>query len=120
VPNKQVLIGKVTGSGRPGFPMHTAWDTGDTLVTPDEDPLLGVPYNALTHVITSIDATNGWIPVSTPISDPSKVFVFVNNAPYQGNGTDYGVDIINNRITWVGLGLAGILGAGDVMTVLFY
>lgn len=76
-----------------------------------------------TYTLTSMNISNMGVVLSKVPTVANKVVVLVESAPDQAYGVDYVVDsnlTPNQTLDWTGLGLAGILTAGDIMQVIYY
>jgi hypothetical protein len=69
------------------------------------------------RTITSGEATAKTLTLSETPSDPTKVKVFAVGGPVQIYGVDFSV--VGDALTWNGLGLDGILDAGDVLVIIY-
>jgi len=73
-----------------------------------------------TFTLTATDITNGYVDLAATPDVATDVVLLVKDAPAQFYGTDYTMDgTVTNRLTWSGLGLDGVLSAGDSITVIY-
>jgi|SRR5271165_392295 len=76
-----------------------------------------------TFTLSGTDITNKGVVLSKIPTIASKVFLSVGSAPGQSYTTDYIIDSNlspNKTLDWTGLGLDGILSAGDQLIVIYY
>ena len=83
------------------------------------DSLVGTPIKYYTKVLSATDISNKYITLPIPPVEPESVTIQVDQAPNQAPLIDFILDLPAN-IDWNGLGLDGILEAGDIMHVLYY
>lgn len=70
------------------------------------------------RILSLTNETNKELPLlNTPYVD-SEVIVMVQGAPSQVNFQDY--QVVGDLLQWGGLGLDGLLEAGDSLTILYW
>ena len=101
----QVLAAPNGSTGTPSF---------RSLVVPDV-PTLSLRQETYVYTLNSTDISNGYISLPTTPTQPSNTLLTVAGGPMQIYGVDYMV--VGSALTWLGLGLNGILAVGDILSV---
>lgn len=75
-----------------------------------------------TFTLSSTDIANGYVVLGFVPLVAGNVKLFVKNGLNQVNGTDFSItaDNAGKRLSWVGLGMAPILSAGNVLVVSYF
>lgn len=95
--------------------VYASWLTTGTPVTP---PVPSGTFQVEYHTVTGLEITNKEFTLSALPSDPTKVLVDMVN----GSTQVYSVDFVltTNVLGWNGLGLDGVLIAGDILRVVYF
>lgn len=87
---------------------------GQSIVVPSPTGTENVPY----FTLSSTDISNGYITLAATPAVPAKTMLDVIG----GTSQEYGVDfqVVGAQLQWTGMGLDGVLIAGDKLRVHFY
>jgi hypothetical protein len=99
--------------------MGSGWGMGGIAGTPPGGGGGDNAYRKEEFTLTSTDISNKYVLISFAPTDPLMVSLTVVG----GSGQDYSIDFISTldnegrRVSWSGLGLDGILAAGDTISI---